>query len=244
MSNLLSNKKVVIIGASSGIGLAVATMAAKQNVSIIMSSRTQDKLERAANSIEGDTKAIAVNILDENSVNALFERVGNFDHLVITAVADENSLRSPLVDMDTTTARRGMEKFWGTFFAVRAAAKNIAKDGSITITSSVSIFKPSKNGGVSVMSAASGAVAVFGKTLAAELAPIRVNVIAPGVVDTGVWSSQSDSERDELVNWAERSLPVQHIGQPEELAQAILGLITNSYITGVVLPVDGGLTVI
>ena len=217
MSNLLSNKKVVIIGASSGIGLAVATTAAKLDASVVMSSRTLDKLERAANSIEGKTKAIAVDILDENSVNALFDEVGSFDHLVVTAVADENSLRSPLVDMDTKTAQRGMEKFWGTFFAVRAAARNIVQDGSITITSSVSIFKPSKNGGVSVMSAASGAVAVFGRTLAAELAPVRVNVIAPGVVDTGVWSSQSDSERDQLIDWAERSLPARHIGQPDDV---------------------------
>ncbi len=173
----------------------------------------------------------------------MFEQVGSFDHLVVTAVADENSLRSSLADMDTETARRGMEKFWGTFFAARAAVKNIAQDGSITLTSSVSIFKPSKTGGVSVMSAASGAVAVFGRTLAAELAPIRVNVIAPGVVETGVWSNQSNSERSDLLEWAEKSLRVEHIGQAEELAQAILSLITNSYITGVVLPVDGGLSI-
>ena len=244
MTNLLSNKKVVIIGASSGIGLAVAKMVTKLDASVVMSSRTKDKLERAADSTEGRTETITVDILDENSVNALFERVGSFDHLVVTAVADENLLRSPLVDMDTKTALRGMEKFWGTFFAVRAAAKKIAQNGSITITSSVSIFKPSGNGGVSVMSAASGAVAVFGRTLAAELAPIRVNVIAPGVVDTSVWNNQSDSERADLTKWAERSLPARHLGQPEELARAILSLITNSYITGVILPVDGGLTVI
>ncbi len=243
MSNLLSGKKVVIIGASSGIGLAVAKMAAKSDASVVISSRTQDKLNRVANSIEGNVKAIAANILDENSVDALFKQVGRFDHLVVTAVADENSLRSSLADIDTETAKRGMEKFWGSFFAARAGIKNISQDGSITLTSSVSILKPSKTGGVSVMSAASGAVAVFGRTLAAELAPIRVNVIAPGVVETGVWSNQNDSERSDLVNWANESLPVKHIGQANELAQAILSLMTNPYITGVVLPVDGGLSI-
>ena len=242
MSNSLLGKKIVIIGASSGIGLAVAKMVAELNASVVISSRSQDKLDRIAKSIEGDVEAIATNILDENSVNTLFERVGSFDHLVVTAVADENSLRSSLIDMNTEIAKRGMEKFWGTFFAARAAVKNITQNGSITLTSSVSILKPSQTGGVSVMSAASGAVAVFGRTLAAELAPIRVNVIAPGVVDTGVWSKQNDSERAKLVKWAEESLPVEHIGQAEELAQAILSLIMNSYITGVVLPVDGGLT--
>ena len=218
-------------------------MAVKLNASVVISSRSQDKLNRVANSIEGNVEAFAANILDENSINALFEQVGNFDHLVVTAVADENSLRSSLSDMNTETAKRGMEKFWGTFFAARAGIKNISQDGSITLTSSVSILKPSKTGGVSVMSAASGAVAVFGRTLAAELAPIRVNVVAPGVVETGVWSNQNGSERANLVKWAEESLPVGYIGQAEELGQAILSLITNSYITGVVLPVDGGLAI-
>ena len=94
------------------------------------------------------------------------------------------------------------------------------------------------------MSAASGAVAVFGRSLAAELAPIRVNVIAPGVVDTGVWSNRSKSQQSDLAKWAEESLPVQHLGQAEELAQAVLSLLTNTYITGVILPVDGGLTLL
>ena len=240
----LSNKKVVVIGASSGIGLAVAKKTAELGAHVVMSSRSIDKLNQAMTFVSGRVEAITADILNEASVKALFEQVGNFDHLVVTAVADENLLRSPLAEMSTEMAQRGMEKFWGTFFAVRAAVKNMAQDGSITLTSSVSIFKPAKTGGVSVMSAASGAVAVFGRSLAAELAPIRVNVIAPGVVETGVWSNQSESQQSDLAKWAKESLPVQHLGQAEELAQAVLSLITNTYITGVILPVDGGLTVL
>jgi len=93
------------------------------------------------------------------------------------------------------------------------------------------------------MSAVSAAAAVFGQSLAAELAPIRVNVIAPGVVDTGVWSN-AESQRSNLAKWAEESLPVQHLGQAEELGQAVLSLMTNTYITGAILPVDGGLTLL
>lgn len=243
MFERLAGKKVVVVGASSGIGLAVTHQAAALGARVVMSSRSQDKLNRLRETITGETEAISANMLDEASMNTLFERVGQFDHLVLTAIADENKLRSPLVDMPTETAQRGLEKFWGAFFTARAAVNHIAQDGSITLTSSVSIFRPSKTGGISVMSAASAAVAVFGRSLAAELAPVRVNVIAPGVVDSGVWSG-AESDRDSLAAWAEESLPVQHLGRPEELAHAILGLITNPYITGAIVPVDGGLTLL
>ncbi len=163
MLQQLSGKKVVVIGASSGIGLAVCQQVVELGADVVMSSRSQD---------------------------------------------------------------------------------NIAPDGSITLTSSVSIFKPSKTGGISIMSAASGAVAAFGRSLALELAPVRVNVIAPGVVDTGVWSNMSKSQKADLAKWGQESLPVQHLGQPEELAYAVLSLMTNPYITGTILPVDGGLTLL
>ncbi len=88
------------------------------------------------------------------------------------------------------------------------------------------------------MNAASAAVASLGRALAVELAPVRVNVVAPGVVDTGVWD---DADRERLHEWATASLPVGHLGQPEELAAAYLFLMTATYVTGVVLPVDGGL---
>lgn len=243
MFQSLSGKKVVIIGASSKIDLAVAKKAAELGASVVVSSSSQNEFNQAAfEKIE----AINVDILNEDSVNAFFEQVGNFDHLVVTSLEEQKLLCSPIAEMATQTAQHVMEKFWGTFFAVRAAVKNIATNGSITLMPGISIFKTSKLGGISVISAANGAITVFGRTLAAELAPIRVNMIAPGVVeDTGVWSNQSDeSKRSDLAKWAETALPVQRLGQPEEIAQAVLSLITNSYITGVVLPVDGGLTVL
>lgn len=245
MFQSLSSKKVVIIGASSGLDLAIAKKTAELGASVVMSIHSQDKLNQATELVSFHIEAIAVDILNEDSVNTLFEQVGNFDHLVVTAVPDRNMPRSLIAEMATQTAQSGMEKFWATFYAVRAAVKNIATDGSITLSSSISMFKPSKMGGISVVSAANGAVAVFGRSLALELAPIRVNVIASGIVeDTSVWSYQSESERSDLAKWAIASLPVQHLGQPEELAQAVLSLITNPYLTGVILPVDGGLTVL
>ena len=174
-----------------------------------------------------------------------FSEVGSFDHLIVTSIGDRNMPRSLLTEMTTEIAQGDMEKFWRTFLAVRASLKTIAKDGSIILTSSVTIFKASKMGGISAIAAANGAIASFGRSLALELAPIRVNIIAPGLFeDSSIWSSQGEKELADLTKWGAAALPVAHLGQPEEFIQGILSLITNPYITGVVLPVEGGVTLI
>ena len=245
MFQSLSGKKVVIIGISSGSDLAIAQKMVELGAKVVLSHSSQEKLNEAMGLISGEIEGKTVDVLNEEEVNAFFEQIGNFDHLVVTAVGDRNMPRSLLAEMTTQTAQGGIDKFWGTFFAVRASLKNIATDGSITLTSSVTIFKSSKMGGISAIAAANGAVAAFGRSLALEIAPIRVNVIAPGLIeDTSIWSTQSESERSDLTKWAEAALPVQHLGQPEELAQAVLSLIANPYITGVILPVDGGVTLL
>lgn len=243
MSNDLKGKTVVVVGASSGMGLAVTKESAALGAHVVMVSRSADKLAQARREVSGDAETRSASMLDEESLRQLFAQIKTLDHLVVTAVADEIQLLSPLADMSTEAAQRGMEKFWGAFFVTRAAIPHLTSHGSITLTSSVSIFNPSK-GGLSVMSAASGAVAVFTRTLAAELAPIRVNAIAPGNVNTGVYATQSSAERASSEQWGREALPVGHLGQPEELAQAFLYLMTNTYTTGVVLPVDGGLSLL
>jgi NAD(P)-dependent dehydrogenase (short-subunit alcohol dehydrogenase family) len=180
-----------------------------------------------------------MDMLDESSVQQTFEAIGAFDCMTVTAVADETRLFSPVRTMTTETARRGMEKFWGTFNCCRAAANYVAKDGAIVVTSSIAIFKPSKN--ASVMNAASAAVSVFAKALALEIAPTRVNVIAPGVVGTGVWTEE---EKENYETWAAKTLPVRHLGTADELAYAYYSVLTNPYMTGSLIPVDGGLSII
>jgi NAD(P)-dependent dehydrogenase (short-subunit alcohol dehydrogenase family) len=245
MFESLSGKKVVIIGASSGIDLAIAEKMLAVGAKVVLSHVSQEKLDAAVALISGNIETKTVNVLQEDSVNTFFEEIGNFDHLVVTALGDRNMPRSLLTEMTLETAQGGMEKFWGTFLAVRGGLKTLAKDGSITLTSSVSMFKHSKMGGISVIAAANSAVAVFGRALALELAPIRVNVVAPGLIeDTSIWTSQGESERSDLSKWAIAALPVEHLGQPEEIALTVLSLLTNPYMTGVILPVEGGVTLI
>lgn len=238
----LAGSTVVVVGASSGQGLAVARAVAAAGATVVMASRTREKLEQAAASVEGATVVVPTDMLDPSSVAALFEQVQSFDHLVVTAVADETRYRAPFVEMSDEAARRSLDKLWGSFYVAREGARRIASHGSITLTSSVAAFDPPTDGGFAMMNAASAAVATLGRALAAELKPVRVNVVAPGVVDSGVWDELTARQRDEMRASMARSLPVGHLGRPDELAAAFLALMTNTYITGVVLPVDGGLT--
>ncbi len=236
----VSNKKIVIVGASSGIGRALAQLCTDQGAHVHLVSRSVNKLNKVKNELGGGATVHPMDMLDEDSVNSTFAAIGRFDYLTVSAVADETKLTHPIKSMSTDLAQRGMEKFWGTFNCCRAAANHISSDGAIVVTSSIAIDRPSKNG-ASVMNAASAAVNVFAKALALEIAPVRVNIIAPGVVGTGVWSEQEKASNEK---WGKESLLVGHLGKPEELAQAYYALLTNTYISGSTLAVDGGLTLL
>jgi NAD(P)-dependent dehydrogenase (short-subunit alcohol dehydrogenase family) len=243
MFELLSDQKIVIMGEGSGLDLAIVQTLQELKTKVILAIPSSQKLDQATELKQSEIEVKIVDGLNEEKIKVFFEEVGNFDHLVVTSIGDRNMPRSLLTEMTTETAQGGMEKFWRTFFAVRYSLNTLAKKGSITLISSVTIFKGSKMGGISVIAASNSAIAVFGRSLALELAPIRVNVIAPGLIeDTSIWSSQSETEREQLTQWATTALPVEHLGQPEEIVQAILSLITNPYMTGVILPVDGGVT--
>lgn len=179
-------------------------------------------------------------MLDKKAVDSVFDDIGTFDFMTLTAVADETKLMCPVADMPTDVAHRGMEKFWGTFHCCQAASRLITSDGAIAVTSSVGAEKPSRSG-ASVMNAASAAVTAFARALALEISPTRVNVISPGVVATGVWT---DEERTGLEKWAGESLPAKRLGTPEDLAQVYIAILNNRYMTGSVVTVDGGLLLI
>jgi NAD(P)-dependent dehydrogenase (short-subunit alcohol dehydrogenase family) len=135
--------------------------------------------------------------------------------------------------------RASFDKFWGQVNVLRAAVPRMGERGSAVLLSSIAAFAPTgPESGLSIMNGVQAAVVQTGRSLARELAPRRVNVIAPGVVLTGVWSRE---ERERLATWMERDLPVRRTGEPEHVALAAVSLMANPYITGAVLTVDGGL---
>lgn len=237
----LSGRNVLIVGASSGIGKATATLASGLGANVILSSRTKGTLEAVAAELPNPSSAqiAAFDYLDAESIKAGLTDVESIDHVVISAVADENAKRGQFTELSDQTMRASFEKFWGQVNVLRAISGKLGKRGSATLFASIAGLKPSgPESGLSIMNGVQAAVMQTGKSLAVELAPFRVNVLAPGVVLTNVWK---DAERQNLAAWMRSDLPVRAEGRPEHIAQAAVSLMLNPYITGVVLPVDGGL---
>jgi NAD(P)-dependent dehydrogenase (short-subunit alcohol dehydrogenase family) len=234
----LKAERVVVIGGSQGIGLAVAQAASVLGADVILASRSPDKLADAATTIPGYVETYPLDFTDEQQVADLFQnKVGSFDHLVITAFTFGGG---PIADFPMAEARAVFEgKFWGAYQAIKYAVPYLSSRGSITMFSGNMVVRPPA-GGLAAATAATGALEVLGRTLAVELGPIRVNVISPGVTDTPIWGGMGDATRNAMFDKARELLPVKRIAQPEDLAHAALALMTNPFITGVVLLVDGG----
>jgi len=233
----LDGKTVVIVGGSSGIGLASAAAASALGARVVMAGRSEQKLDAARRDVEGRIEARRLDMTDDASIEAFFAAVGPLDHLVITA---SEAALGRFREIDTADARRFFDsKFWGPYSVARRAAPQIRHGGSITFFSGAAGSRASP--GFSCGSAINAAVEALSRTLAVELAPVRVNTISPGLVETPVWETiLPATERDALFADTAAKLPAGRIGRPEEIADAVLFLIRNAYTTGTTLFVDGG----
>ena len=179
----LSGKKVVIIGGTSGIGLAVAARCAALGADIVVASSSQAKVDAARRLLPTGAVADVVDVTDEPHVAALFERVGSFDHLVFTA-GDWGAMGgSPLRELDLDRAADVFAvRFWGGLMAAKHAHPSIAPGGSITLTDGLIAHRPRP--GAAVSTAMAGAIEHLVTGLAVELAPVRVNAVCPGLIGT------------------------------------------------------------
>lgn len=233
----LQGKRIVVVGGSSGMGEAAARLLAAEGASVIIASRSKEKLRRAAESIGHSVVARELDMTDESQVQAFFEMTGPIDHLVISA---SDAVMGKFLDVSVAQARRFFEsKFWGQYVTARAAAPKIQPGGSITFFAGAASRRATP--GLSCGSAINAAVEALSNTLAVELAPIRVNTISPGLILTPVWDALMDPQTKEAVlSESSKKLPLHRIGTSEEIAHAVLFLIENTYMTGSVLSVDGG----
>jgi NAD(P)-dependent dehydrogenase (short-subunit alcohol dehydrogenase family) len=235
--NGLENKQVVILGGSSGIGLAVAEQAASQGAKIVIASSNAERVQKAVESIGGNAQGQAVDLSDEKAVEAFFAKLGAFDQLVFTA-GDSLHLQD-LAATDLKQARRAFElRYWAALAAVKYGSKNIRKGGSIVLTTGIAGQRPQK--GWVIAASICGTIEALTRALALELAPIRVNAVSPGIVRTNLWQNMPAAEREQLYENVGKSLPVGRIGEPHDIAQAYLFLMQEGYSTGQIVVVDGG----
>ncbi|MDF9762168.1 NAD(P)-dependent dehydrogenase (short-subunit alcohol dehydrogenase family) [Peribacillus simplex] len=233
---MLKGKKVVIIGGSSGIGFESAKQVIAQGAEVIIASRSEDKLQNAKEKLGDRATALILDTTQEQQVQSFFEKVGQFDHLVVSAAETSGG---SFLQTDTAKARQLFEnKFWGQYYAAKYGAPKILPHGSIILFSGVVAYKSMV--GSSILGAVNAAVSNLGQTLALELAPIRVNIVSPGIIDTPSRSKMPEETRNNFYATVGNKLPVKRIGRAEDVGQSVLYLLQNSFVTGTVLHVEGG----
>jgi NAD(P)-dependent dehydrogenase (short-subunit alcohol dehydrogenase family) len=233
----IESKRVVIVGGTSGIGLAIAHASAKGGAQVVVASAHQSSVDRALGQLPAGSVSRVLDATDDAAVETFFAEIGLLDHLVFTA--GESLVLSALGDLEIKSAQAFFDtRYFGALRSVKAAAPRIRAGGSVTLTTGVASSRP--HAGWSVGASVCGAVEALTRALAVELAPIRVNAVAPGVVRSPLWSPMEAVDRNQLYAAAAASLPVGHVGETDEIAQAYLYCMNQTFGTGAVITVDGG----
>lgn len=234
----LADKRVVIIGGTSGVGLAVANAAAHEGAYVIVASSRQASIDEALKQLPDSVEGRVLNVLEESAVKEFFANLGKIDHLVFTA-GEELQMKN-IDDLTITEARKFFDtRYWGAFTSVKYAAPNISSGGSIVLTSASVAVRPAP--GTATAASITAAIEAMTKELSLELAPkhIRTNVVRLGPVRTPLWD-KSVADPDAIYEMFAGQLPVGRMGESDEVAQAYLFLMSNTFATGSIVTVDGG----
>ena len=227
-----AGKKVVVVGGSSGIGLATAELVKREGADVVIASRSAARLDPVAERLK--VTAIPTDVTSDQSVAELFRRTGPVDHVVLTAA----QLRTgPFKTVALEDVRATMEgKFWGAWRVAREA--EIRPGGSLTLVTGFLSVRPRPNS--AIISAANGALESLTRALALELAPVRVNAVSPGVIDTPIRAAMPEAARKEMLAKTAAALPVGRVGAAEDIAQQISSFMANGFATGAIVYLDGG----
>ena len=231
----LEGERVVVVGGSSGIGLETARLALAAGASVTIAGRSEDRLRRAAADLGGAVRSVVADVTDDGSVKALFDGETRVDHVFLPA-GELKPGGGDVLGADLSALRSILEsRLLGVVHVVRRARPKMA-GGSITLMSGLYANRPAP--GAALGAAAVAAIDGITRALALDLAPIRVNAVAPGLIDTPLWDSFGP-QREAILAQA-TALPVGRIGRPDEVAAAVLLLMSNGFVTGTVLAIDGG----
>jgi len=242
----LLGKVALVTGGAQGIGKAIALLLARNGADIAVSDINLEKARETADEVRQmgrDSLAVEANVADlkdvERMMDAIVEQFGRIDILVNNAgiTRDRLILRMTEEDWDAVLA----VNLKGTFNCTKTAIRHMSKQKSGKIVSIASVVGAMGNAGQANYAASKAGVIGFTKTIAREFAVrgINVNAIAPGYIQTPMTDAVPEKAKEEL----KRLIPMQRLGQPEDVAQAVLFLVSESasYITGQVLHVNGGI---
>lgn len=230
----LDGSKVVVIGGASGVGFAVAAAAQEAGATVVVGSSQTPRIEAAAAKLGKGARGLTVDVKDEASVAAFFDAIGPFDHLVFTA-GDWGHMMGATSSLDVEASKARMEvRLWGAARAAKHAIRHIAKDGSFTLTGGMLAHRPMPGAPLTTASAHTTEGLAMG--LARDLAPIRVNAVCLGLIT----SEQVQNMGEAMIRSFTANLPLPRGGTVEEAAEAYLYLMRATYVTGQIVRVDGG----
>jgi len=238
----LTDKRILVVGGGSGIGFAVAEAAAAAGAQVTVASSNTDKVTQAASRIGNRTTGVKLDVTNEDEVAAFFGKAERFDHIAFTAGDWGGPRRAPLVETDLKQAAALFNvRFWGALAVAKHAAKTMTPGSSLTLTDGMIAHRPQK--GSAISTAMTGAVEHVTRALAVEFAPVRVNAVCPGPIDT-VMMHGLDNDNPEERAGIERWVPLGRYGEPREVGDLVAFLCSDasSYITGQAISVDGGVT--
>lgn len=230
----LQNQSILVVGGSSGIGLAAAHLALTEGAHIVIASRFPEKARAL---LRNQIETATLDMSEEAQVKAFFENYsGTFQHILVSSAMPGSSV---LLEENTAEARKTFDtKYWGSYHVAKYGIPKLAERGSLTFVTGVVPFKVMT--GTATMAAINSALIGLARTLALEVAPRRVNVVSPGITDTSAWEKLPDEERKAFLSGLAKQLPTRRVGEPTDLAESVLFMMKNSYITGTVLHVEGG----
>jgi NAD(P)-dependent dehydrogenase (short-subunit alcohol dehydrogenase family) len=231
------SERILILGGTSGIGLATAERAAADGATVIVASSSAERIDAALERLPPSAEGYTVDVRREEQVRDLFSRLGSFDHLAFTA--GETLQIGAIAGTDLEAAQRALAiRLWGAYGAVKHAVAHLRPGGSIVLSSGIAGARPEPNW--TVAAAICGALDALTRALAVELAPIRVNAVAPGVVRSDLWREMSEEDRSAMYDLLSEALPVGRVGEVGDIAETFVYLMRNGYSSGTIVTVDGG----
>jgi len=231
----LVDRTVLVVGGARALGRRISERLADAGANVIIAARNLEKAAQVAEALPRAT-ALQVDITDEASVRTAAASVDEIDHIVTLASSYHDV---PIAEIDPDSVAESLKaKVIGPMLLAKHFGARIASGGSMVMFSGLVAWKPGPR--YTVLGVTNGAVSFLAAHLAYEMAPIRVNAIAPGVIDSGVWDDLPAAERQSLFDQTTQSVLAGRVGTNDEVADALLWLLSAGFVTGETVHIDGG----